>query len=222
VTATCRCTDEALLWGVPADDYSTDHLVRDVVAEGGQRIVYRCPDTGRRWIGEFVDDDRGVTSFRLRQALRAAELVELLVREPPPYHDLTWTDPEVEFRPPGSDTVYRGYEQAREWADRAVRDPSFPRPTALSMIEVREDEVVVLGSVAFKRGGEYHEHRPSAWLVTTREGRILRSLWFDSWSEARKAAGVSESAPAAKRLGRWVFARLARVAVPRQQGPQVA
>ena len=219
MSAECRCDQEVLLHGVAADDYSTDHLVRDVVAEGGSSIVYRCPQTGRRWIGEFVPDEHGVTGFRLRKSLRAAELVELLARDrTPAVRNLVFADPDVEFRPAGSDVVYHGYDAVREWVDRAVRDPERPRETALSVIDVRDDEVVVLGSVAFKRGGEYQEHRPAAWLVTTREGRVVRSLWFDSWSDARKAAGVKEGEAATRRIGRWMFA----VAAAANRRPRLA
>jgi hypothetical protein len=54
---------------------------------------------------------------------------------------------------------------------------------------VAGDEVLTLGSVDYQRDGEYHEHRPAAWLVTVSRGRILRSLGFDSWEAARNAAG---------------------------------
>ena len=62
----CRCESIRILHDVPADDYS-GHLVREGADAGGERVHYRCPLTGRRWVTEFVDDHEGHTSLRLRQ-----------------------------------------------------------------------------------------------------------------------------------------------------------
>src|SRR3954454_842710 len=124
----CRCGDEALMWGLAADDYSTDHLIREAIADGGAEIVYRCPATGRRWIGEFVTDDAACSTFRLRKLLRAVELVEFLAHQQDPKFRLAWLDPEVEFNPPGSKTIYRGVGEAERWSRIARTDPDFPRP----------------------------------------------------------------------------------------------
>jgi ketosteroid isomerase-like protein len=202
----CQCNDAVLLWGRVADDYVATHLVRDDVVEATADVVYRCPETGRKWIGEFVPDETDVKAFRLRRIMRAAELVELLAAQADPAAGLQWTDPAVEFRPPGSQDTYHGIDEARRWARLAAIDPDFPRTSAISVIDVADDEVVVLGNVAFKRDGHYSENRPAAWLVTVRQGRIVRSLWFDSWKGARTAAGLPETGGPAKRIAsRWMF-----------------
>jgi hypothetical protein len=211
----CQCQDATLLWGRVADDYVASHLVRDDVVEATADVVYRCPETRRRWVGEFVPDDAGVRAFRLRRILRAAELVELLAVQANPVAGLDWTHPAVEFRPPGSRDTYHGIEEARRWAHRAATDPDFPRTSAISLIDVADDEVVVLGNVAFKRDGHYSENRPAAWLVTLRQGKIVRSLWFDSWKAARTAAGLPETGGPMRRIAsRWMLWLL-----PSRSGP---
>jgi ketosteroid isomerase-like protein len=201
----CRCQDATLLWSGVADDYAEAHLVTHEVLETGD-VVYRCPDTRLSWIGEFVADRAGTQTFRLRRILRAAELVEMLAAQTGAAA-LEWMDPAVEFRPPGSSTTYRGADKAQEWADRSASNPNAPRSTVISVIDVADEQAVALGNVAFRRDGRYIDHRPAAWLVTSRDGRIARSLWFDSWNAARTAAGLPESGgPAGRRIGkRFLF-----------------
>ena len=197
----CRCREAALLWGAPADDYTYEHLVHEEVREATGDVLYRCPETGRRWIGEFVPDDAGITTFRLRRLMRAAELIEMLAAGNDPGAGLQFTHPEVEFRPAGSKETFHGVEAARQFIYRRMHDPDPPLASAISVIDVTDDEVVVLGNIAYKRDGAYAENRPGAWLVTLRNGCIIRSLWFDSWKAARRAAGLpDEGGPATRRL----------------------
>jgi hypothetical protein len=62
----CRCNELDVLHDVPADDY-TGHLVKEKVEHRGERVHYRCPQTGRRWVTEFVADKQGYVSMQLRQ-----------------------------------------------------------------------------------------------------------------------------------------------------------
>jgi hypothetical protein len=203
----CRCEELSVLWGAVADDYAEAHLVREAVDETTREVVYRCPDTGRRWVLDIADEEPGGAALRLRWLLTTAELVEHLATVHSLEDHMAFWHPEIELQPVGSSDMVRGKEAAREWAERAVADPEFPRTSAISLIDQGE-QVLVLGSVSHKRKGLYVEHRPAAWLVTGRNGRIARSLWFDSWDAARMAAGLpAEGAPAAKKLQqRFLFA----------------
>ena len=198
----CRCDDETLLVGVEADDYAETHLVREAVGEGAREVRYRCPQTKRLWVLDIDGHpSAGSGTLRLRRLMTTAELVEFLASEPPMQERLAFTDPDVEFRLVGDDTIYRGLAEARRWAERLDRGRDVPRAQALSMVE-QGDDVVVFGSVAEKRDGRYVEHRPAAWLLTSRNGRLVRSLWFDSWEAAREAVGLPKSGgPEPTKLG---------------------
>jgi hypothetical protein len=210
----CRCHDSTILWGASGDDYVMHHLVRDQVGEGGGEVLYRCPATRRKWVGEFTVDDEDIPAFRLRRVMTAAELVDWLAgREDDLAMRFAYLHPDVEFRPVDSRKTYHGADRARDYATRAAADPDHAQARALSLIDVDPDRCVVLGSVAYKRDGVYSEHRPAAWLVTMRNGKVICSLWFDSWMAARKAAGLSEEGgPGPRRLGDWVFPVLRRPA----------
>lgn len=187
MAVTCVCAETTLLEGEQADDYGEAHLVPDEIINGSGEAVYRCPLTGIRFVGEF-----GVAGFRLRRLMRAAELVEMLALQGDTEVSLDWTDERVEFRPPGSAATLQGIDEARRLRDRDRDDPNAPRMVALSVVEVDDERAVVLGDIAYRRGGGFIEHQPAAWLVETRNGLIARSLWFDSWQAARHAAGLRE------------------------------
>jgi hypothetical protein len=204
-TVECRCDEAFELWGATADDYVDLHLVRLQVLEGGNEILFRCPAGGRVWLQDFESDGAGVATLRLRwlsEAQRPAAVVERINAIENPLDRLPYVDPDIEFRPYGSDRTYRGLAAARRFARQAADDPTFPRAAAISVIEKGED-AVVLGSVAVARDGAFVEHRPAAWLVTVRAGRVQRVLTYDSWTAAREAAGVSEDETSrSRRLGR--------------------
>ena len=198
--AGCRCNEDEQLWGARGDDYAMHHLIREHVTERAEEVLYRCPATGRRWIGEFTEDDEGAPSWRLRRVPSAAELVEWLASQEDPALTLSVADPQIEVRPVGSSETLRGADALAAYVQGAETDPGRPLARAVSLIEQDPDHVVVFGSVAYPRDGSYSEHRPAAWLVTVRHGRLIRSLWFDSWKAARTAAGLGEGA-AMRRLG---------------------
>lgn len=197
----CRCRDHAVLWGPEADDYVSAHLVREDVEEGAREVVYRCPGTGRGWVLDIADDEAGGASLRLRWLLTTAELVEHLAStEDIDEHEAYWA-PDFEFVPIGSNELIRGREAARRFAETAAADPEYPRPTPISLVE-NGDDVLVLGSVSVSRGGRYTETRPAAWHVTSRRGRLTYSRAYDSWEEARTAAGIPDGTPLAERTRR--------------------
>lgn len=204
----CRCADATFLWGGDAEDYADAHLVRHDVVPDSREVIYRCPATGIRWVAEFKAEGAGGQRYRLRRILRAAELVELLAGADDAAAALDWSHPRIEFRPSGCEDTYHGAAEAQRWAERAAADPDFPRATAISVVDVSDDEAVVLGNVAYRRDGRFVEHRPAAWLITLRHGRIVRNLWFDSWSAARTAAGLpAAGGKPSRRIGRrFLFA----------------
>jgi hypothetical protein len=201
----CRCDGTSELWGAQADDYVESHLVRLQVLEGGHEVLYRCPDTGRVWLHDFRADREGITTLRLRWlsvAQRPAAVVERMSARENPMDRLPYMAPGVEFRPYGSDRTYRGLDEVRRFTRRAIDTPSQPRPAAISVVE-KGNDAVVLGSISVSHDGDYVEHRPAAWLVTVRDGKVQRIFTYDSWSEARDAAGVTEDeASKAHRVGR--------------------
>jgi hypothetical protein len=201
----CRCDSASELWGAEADDYVEAHLVRQQVLEGGHEILYRCPHTGQVWLHDFRADRDGISTLRLRWlsvAERPAAVVERMAARKDPADRLPYVDRNIEFQTYGSDHVYRGLASARRLIREAADDPAQPRAAAISVVE-KGDDAVVLGSVSLPRDGEYVEHRPAAWLVTVRDGKVQRILTYDSWDEAREVAGVTEQdAAGAQRLGR--------------------
>jgi ketosteroid isomerase-like protein len=209
----CRCEAVFELWGVAADDYVEGHLVRTEVTEGGHETLFRCPQSGRVWVQYVEPDDTGVPTLRLRwisEAHRPAAVIERLSGLPDFEQRIPYFDPDIEFQPWGSDQTYRGIAAARRFARKAASDPTFPRPAAISVVE-KGDDAIVMGSVAVSRDGAYVEHRPAAWRVTVRDGKLVRIVSYDNWTEAREAAGVSaEEASSARRLGTGFLAMLGR------------
>jgi hypothetical protein len=201
----CRCDGTSELWGPQADDYVDRQLVRLQVLEGGHEVLFRCPSCDRVWLHDFRPDSDGIPTLRLRWlsvAQRPAAVVERMSARENPLDRLPYLDPDIEFRPYGSDRVYHGLAEVRRFARRAADEADGLRPAAISVVE-KGDDAVVLGSVSLPRDGDYVEHRPAAWLVTVRDGKVQRLFGFDSWSEARVAAGVTEEdASHARRVGR--------------------
>jgi ketosteroid isomerase-like protein len=211
----CRCEELRVLHDVPADDYS-GHLVREAVGSEG-KTSYRCPQTGRRWIVDFGEDSAsGALSMELRQVMTAAELVEWLSVRPDVEEMLEWTHPDVEFNLPGETTTHRGIDEARRLvAARAIANDR-PAGRALSLVPVSAEKAVVFGDLVFRRAGAEVEHRPCAWIVALRDGRISRSSWFPSWEEARHAAGLPKHGESRViRAGSWLLSVLGR----RSPGP---
>jgi hypothetical protein len=201
----CRCNHLSLLWDRQADDYAS-HLVPEGVSDGGAGTGYRCPATGKLWVAEFAPDASGVTTYRLTRLMHPGELVEFLAREGDVETSIAFSHPDVEFRPLDSRTIYHGIDEARRQAALAAADPNFPRATPVSLIEAGGDDILVLGSVAYRRDGDFNEHRPAAWVVTVQRGQIVRSIWFDSWKKARRSAGLpDEGGPPIVRLGQAMF-----------------
>ena len=200
----CRCDGGWELWGAQADDYVEARLVRLQVLEGGHETLYRCAACDRVWLHDFVDDAEGVPTLRLRwlsEAQRPAAVVERMNSRAQAHERLAYVDRDVEFQPYGETRTYRGIAAARRFARREDEDPTAPRAAAISVVE-KGDDAVVLGTVALARGGQYVEHRPAAWIVTVRDGKVSRILSYQSWSAAREAAGVTEEeVTLARRLG---------------------
>lgn len=186
----CECAVRSLLSGAAAEEYADHHLVREAAGAGADETVYRCPQTGRRWVQDHEPTvgGHGPRLRRLQTDLRPADLVERLAAASLE-EALALMDPDVQYQPYGEDVVLHGRDELRRYGERAVARPDRPQPGALSVIEAGE-QAVVLGTMVHPREGRYVEHRPAAWVVTTREGRIIRVVPYDTWQQARRAAGL--------------------------------
>jgi hypothetical protein len=206
----CRCDEVALLKNLRADEYA-EHLVRERVADDGRLVWFRCPTRGCSWVMEFVDDEHQGRSILLRRRMAVGELLEHIALLDP-REQAEWTHPEIEFRVPGDDRTYRGRDEAQAYAALSAADPSSPKAQPISLIELDENRALMLGGVSYVRDGVRSEHRPGGWLVAVKDGTISRSLWFDSWDAARRAAGFPEgAAPMGKRIARWAFSIVHRL-----------
>jgi hypothetical protein len=66
----CRCSQIDSLQGAEARKYAKKHLKAVRWLEGGWKIEYLCPDTGKRWIKEEIYDANMNTSMEARILLR--------------------------------------------------------------------------------------------------------------------------------------------------------
>lgn len=113
--------------------------------------------------------------------------------------DLEWlvanADPEVEIKALTSalrGEPYRGADGVRQWFADSYE--AF-EVVELRLDELREAEDCVLGFGNLHwRGADsgIDMHRPVTWVLTIREGRVLRMEMFADRAEALEAAGVSE------------------------------
>ena len=49
----CRCNEAMELNGREAEEYASQHLVRDETRTEQLQELYSCPDTGKRWLLEW-------------------------------------------------------------------------------------------------------------------------------------------------------------------------
>ena len=90
--------------------------------------------------------------------------------------------------------------------------PEVPEALTTSMTE-RGDVVLVYGQlkIPHSQGRRFVEMQPVAWVYEVDGERISRITMYQSWDEARAAAGIEPGTPPTRRFRSWRFA----VALPR-------
>jgi ketosteroid isomerase-like protein len=107
--------------------------------------------------------------------------------------------PDVEFLPLTGTRVesggYIGHAGVRDYFDEVAEIWSTLNPRA-DDLRIAGDDVVVLGGCAVTgRGSGLESDTPMAWVVTVRDGKVLRHRGYRSREEALESVGLSEDAP---------------------------
>jgi ketosteroid isomerase-like protein len=104
--------------------------------------------------------------------------------------------PEIEFLPLTGTHVgsggYRGHDGVRTYLAEAeaVWDVVRPEPEAMHAVG---DDVIVFGHCAIRGKASKLETREAmAWVITVRDGKVVRHRVFRTGQEALEAAGLSE------------------------------
>ena len=102
---------------------------------------------------------------------------------------------EIEFLPLTGTRVesggYRGHRGVRDYLAEAdaVWDEVRPEPEAMQAVG---DDVIVVGHCAVRgKASQIETREPMAWVITVRDGKIVRHRVFRTGQEAREAAGLS-------------------------------
>jgi ketosteroid isomerase-like protein len=105
-------------------------------------------------------------------------------------------DPEIEFLPLTGTRVesggYIGHAGVRDYFHEANEVWEEMQPHA-DDIRTVGDDVVILGGCAVRgRGSGARSDNPMAWVLTMRDGKVVRHRGFATREEALEAAGLSE------------------------------
>jgi len=108
-------------------------------------------------------------------------------------------DPAIEFEPLTGMQVesggYHGHLGVRRYLEEAAQVWEEMLPHADDVRSVG-DRVLVLGGCAVRgRGSGAITDQPMAWVLTMRDGRVLRHQAFRSHEEGLAEVGLSESSP---------------------------
>jgi len=103
-------------------------------------------------------------------------------------------DPDIDFRPLTGTRVerggYRGHAGVREYFAEAAELWEDLRPIADTMQTVG-DHVIVFGHCSFRgRTSKVESDDPMAWVITVRDGKIVRHHVCRTQEEALEAAGM--------------------------------
>ena len=109
---------------------------------------------------------------------------------------LTFYDPEIEFLPLTGTRVesggYIGHAGVRAYFEEVGEVWEAMRPHA-DEIRTVGDEVLLLGGCAVRgRGSGAESDSPMAWVLTVRDGKVVRHRGYPSRTEALEAVGLSE------------------------------
>ena len=65
---TCELATACIFWDIAATCYAADHLVEVEVRAAGWEVLYRCPQTGARWLEDHPrSEEHGGGPIRLRR-----------------------------------------------------------------------------------------------------------------------------------------------------------
>jgi ketosteroid isomerase-like protein len=108
---------------------------------------------------------------------------------------LAFYDPEVEFLPLTGTRVesggYAGHAGVRDYFDEAAEVWELMQPHA-DDLRVVGDDVIVLGGCAVRgRGSGARSDNPMAWVITLRDGKVIRHRGFATREEALDAVGLT-------------------------------
>ena len=105
-------------------------------------------------------------------------------------------DPEIEFQPLTGMQVelggYKGHAGVRRYLQEAaeVWDEMLPHADDLRAVD---DHVVILGGCAVRgRGSGAISDNPMAWVLTLRDGKVIRHRAYRTSDEALEAAGLED------------------------------
>jgi ketosteroid isomerase-like protein len=109
---------------------------------------------------------------------------------------LEFYDPDIEYLPLTGTRVesggYRGHSGVRDYFEEAGEIWEQMHPHA-DEVRTVGDHVVVLGGCAVRgRGSGAESDTPMAWVLTMRDGKVIRHRGYATRGEALEAVGLSE------------------------------
>jgi ketosteroid isomerase-like protein len=103
--------------------------------------------------------------------------------------------PEIEFLPLTGTRVesggYIGHQGVRDYFDEADEIWELMQPRAEHVQTVGDDVLVVGGCAVRGRGSGARSDNPMAWVLTLRDGKVIRHRGFATADEAFEAAGLA-------------------------------
>jgi ketosteroid isomerase-like protein len=104
--------------------------------------------------------------------------------------------PDVEFLPLTGTRVesggYQGHAGVRAYFDEVGQVWEAMQPHADAFHTVGDDVVVLGGCAVRGRGSGAESDEPMAWVITVRDGKVIRHRGYRSGDEALAAVGLSE------------------------------
>jgi ketosteroid isomerase-like protein len=105
-------------------------------------------------------------------------------------------DPEIEFLPLTGTRVesggYSGHAGVRDYFEEADEVWEEMQPHADDVRTVGDDVLILGGCAVRGRGSGARSDNPMAWVLTLRDGKVVRHRGFGTREEALDAAGLSE------------------------------
>lgn len=105
-------------------------------------------------------------------------------------------DPEIEFLPLTGTRVesggYNGHQGVRDYFEECAEIWELMQPHADDVRTVGDDVVVLGGCAVRGRGSGARSDNPMAWVITLREGKVIRHRGFATREEALDVVGLSE------------------------------
>jgi ketosteroid isomerase-like protein len=104
---------------------------------------------------------------------------------------------DVEFLPLTGTRVesggYHGHQGVRDYFEEVGAVWETMQPHADDVRTVGNDVVVLGGCAVRGRGSGAESDAPMAWVITVRDGKVVRHRGFETREEALEAVGLSES-----------------------------